>query len=406
MRRLAAGGGGMGDAINARLQAPACACAPAARRALSALTGLPPSPTPGKFADVQNAYEVLTNDQKRAAYNQFGHSAVDGSNGSGEGGPFGGGGGGEGFMDAEELFAQFFGGGRGGGGGRAGRSRAAPSGPRRGADVQVPLSLSFMEAVHGCTKSITTPIEEPCAPCEGTGSADKSKPVACSACKGSGQQTVQDGFFTVAMACRKCGGEGTSVKSPCRACGASGRTRGSKSVQVEVPAGVESGVNLKLSAQGSAGERGGPAGHIYVVLRVEADPFFEREGADVHVTVPLSIATLVLGGSVPVPTVRGEVELTVPPGTQPADTLVMRGRGIKRLNGGPPGHQYVHLKLLVPKTLTRKQEAAMREFAAEEAAAVATGSDDGNRSARGFLQETVERIRRAVKGSGGGDGNK
>ena len=267
------------------------------------------------------------------------------------------------------------------------------------------MTISFMEAVHGCTKSITTPIEEPCAPCEGTGSADKSKPVACPACKGSGQQTMQDGFFTVAMTCRKCGGEGTSVKSPCRACGSSGRTRGVKSVQVEVPAGVENGVNLKLSEQGSTGERGGPAGHIYVVLRVEADPFFERDGADVHVTVPLSLSTLVLGGSVPVPTVRGEVELTVPPGTQPSDTLVMRGRGVKRLNGGPPGHQYVHLKLLIPKTLTRKQEAAMREFAAEEAATAAAGSDDGCRAQRSFLSETVERIRRAVKaatGSGGG----
>lgn len=281
------------------------------------------------------------------------------------------------------------------------------SGPRRGSDVQVPLSLSFMDAVHGCTKTISTPVEEPCGSCDGTGSADKSKPVTCPACKGTGQQTMQDGFFTVAMTCRKCGGEGTTVKSPCRPCGATGRTRGSKTVQVEVPPGVESGMNLKLANQGSAGERGGPPGHIYVSLRVESDPFFERDGADVHVTVPLSIATLVLGGSVPVPTVRGEVELTVPPGTQPSDTLVMRGRGVRRVNGGPPGHQYVHLKVLVPKSLTKAQEAAMRAFAEEEAKQTASGADDGTKAQRSFLADTMERIRRALKsattsGTGGG----
>ena len=268
--------------------------------------------------------------------------------------------------------------------------------------MQVPVSISFMEAVHGCTKSVTTPVEEPCGACEGTGSADKSKPVSCSACKGSGQQTMQDGFFTVAMTCRKCSGEGTVVKSPCRACGATGRARSTKTVQVEVPAGVESGMNLKLSSQGSAGERGGPPGHIYVALRVEPDPFFERDGADVHVTVPLSFSVLALGGVVPVPTVKGEVELSVPPGTQPADTLLMRGRGVKRVNGGPPGNQYVHLKVLVPKSLTKAQEAALREFAAEEARVAGEGKDDGTKGQRGFLSDTLERIRRALGGAPGG----
>lgn len=268
----------------------------------------------------------------------------------------------------------------------------------------MPLSISFMDAVNGCTKTVTTPIEETCGSCDGSGSADKAKPTSCPSCKGTGQQTMQDGFFTVAMACRRCGGEGTIVKNPCRACGSSGRTRSTKSVQVEVPAGVESGMNLKLSNQGSAGERGGPPGHIYVALRVEPDPFFERDGADIHVTVPLSFSALVLGGTVPVPTVRGEVELTVPPGTQPSDTLVMRGRGVKRVNGGPPGNQYVHLKPLVPKSLSKRQEAAMRDFAEEEAKSASEGKDDGTKQARGFLSETLERIRRAVKGAAGASG--
>ena len=138
-----------------------------------------------------------------------------------------------------------------------------------------------------------------------------------------------------------------------------------------------------------------------MALRVEPDPFFERDGADVHVTIPLSISTLVLGGTVPVPTVRGEVELTVPPGTQPADTLVMRGRGVKRINGGPPGHQYVHLKVLIPKSLSKKQEEAMKAFAEEESKAASEGKDDGTKQQRSFLSETIERIRKAVKGATG-----
>ena len=259
-----------------------------------------------------------------------------------------------------------------------------------------------MEAVNGTTRTVDAEVEAPCSPCGGTGSADKSKPVVCTACKGSGQTVMQDGFMATIVPCRKCGGEGTTMKNPCKSCGGGGTSRAQKSVEVVVPPGVDSGLNMRLAGQGSAGERGGPAGHLYVSLTVEKDPFFERDGADIHVTVPITMAQAVLGASVPVPTVRGEVELKVPPGTQPTDKLVLKGRGVRRLNGGPPGNQYVHLRVLVPKTLTPRQEAIMREFAASEAGSGTAGADpqyadEHVAKETSFFRDTIARIRKAIK---------
>ena len=270
------------------------------------------------------------------------------------------------------------------------------TGPRRGGDIQIPMTLSFMEAVNGATKTVRAPVEVPCDTCAGTGSADKSKPTVCTACKGTGQQVMQDGFFTVSAACNRCGGEGTITKNPCRPCGGAGTVRQVKNVEVVVPPGVDSGISMRLPNQGSAGEKGGAAGHIYVSINVEADPFFTREEADIHVTVPVRLSAVVLGATVTVPTIRGEVELKVPPGTQPTDKLVLRGRGVRRLNGGPPGNQYVHLKVLVPKHLTPKMAEAMKAYSAAEEGEAGGPPDDNVKKETGFFTEAMERIRKAL----------
>lgn len=336
-----------------------------------------------KFAEVQHAYEVLSDEEKRDRYDAYGHDAEQ----MGFDGGFGGGGGfgGQG-MRPEDVFREFFGGGGGspfegfGGGGR-------PTGPVRGGDVQVGLVLSFMEAVHGCSPEVQVTTDVECKPCAGTGSADKTDPVTCSTCGGSGQVTRQQGFFTMAIPCAACGGSGQTIANPCRSCSGNGVQKERRTVQVTVPPGVDSGVNLRLPNQGDKGRRGGPAGHMYVTIQVRPDPFFRRDGADVHVELPLKLSQAVLGDHVTIPTLTGEAELKVPPGTQPADTLVMRNKGIRRLNSSSHGHQYVHFKLQIPKTLTEKQRKAIEEFAEDENDA----EDKSN-----FLGSTMERIKRAL----------
>jgi molecular chaperone DnaJ len=263
----------------------------------------------------------------------------------------------------------------------------------RGSDVETSLTLTFMEAVNGCTKDIRVQVLTTCDTCEGTGSADKSKskPSACPSCDGTGQQQTRDGFFVVNMTCRKCRGTGTIIKNPCKKCSGNGVAPETKTVSVSVPAGVDGGINMRLANQGNAGKRGGPSGHLFVGLHVLPDPFFQRDGVDLHVTVPVTLSQAVLGTTLTVPTIKGEVELKVPAGTQPNDKLVMRGRGVPRLNGGATGNQYVSLNIEIPKRLTAKQEALMKEFAEEEARAPSSGF--------AFFKDTLDRIRKMVKGT-------
>ena len=246
-----------------------------------------------KFAEVQNAYEILSDDGKKTAYDQHGHAAFDQTMGGGPDGP------GEGFMNAEDIFEQFFGG-MGGGGGRAGRR--GRSAARRGGDVQTTLRLSFMEAANGCKKTVSTVVDVSCVPCAGTGSADKAAPSVCGTCNGTGQVTrAMEGFMVIASTCRKCGGEGTLNKNPCRPCSGSGTVKAPRNVevwrgsraapevsvrrrhtaphlpdrarpQVVVPAGVDSGINLRLPNQGDAGEKSGPTGHLFVQVRRGSPP--------------------------------------------------------------------------------------------------------------------------------------
>lgn len=291
-------------------------------------------------------------------------------------------------FDAADLFERFFAGAGGRAGKRGGRGTA-----RRGRDLEATLSLSFMDAVNGCSKTVTVDIATPCDPCAGTGTADKgaSKPSTCSVCKGSGQQSMQNGFFAALVTCRACGGEGVTIKNPCKTCSGSGTVRKPRTVQVAVPPGVDTGVTMRLPGQGDAGERGGSPGHLYVNLAVEPDPFFSRDGADIHVTVPISMTQAVLGCTLTVPTIRGEVDLTIPSGSQPSDKLLMRGRGVRRLDGGTSGNQYVHLRVEIPKKLTSKQKELIQEFATTDGT-----SNASDQKSKGFLAETIERIKRAI----------
>ncbi|CAE7940875.1 dnaJ, partial [Symbiodinium sp. KB8] len=269
------------------------------------------------------------------------------------------------------------------GGGRA-RRRQARS---RGSDLQMELTLPFMDAVHGATRSVTVSARTKCPSCDGHGSADKAQPTVCKTCKGQGEVTMQNGFFAVTSTCPSCKGEGTTIANPCRTCTGSGAVQQSKTVEVKIPPGVDTGTTMRLAGEGDVGDLGGPPGHLYLQIKVQADPFFKRKGSDVHVNVPLSISQVALGCTITVPTVGGEVDLRIPPGTQPSDKLVMRNKGIPRVSGSGSGNQYVHVKLTVPTKLTAKQRELFTALAEEEGDAVETGGSGS------FLGDTICRIR-------------
>jgi molecular chaperone DnaJ len=351
-----------------------------------------------KFQDVQNAYEILSDEQKRGAYDRFGHAGVDqaaaaeeaAANGGPGGMPFGNNGD---FVDAEELFSRIFG---GMGGGMRGGQRGAP---QRGSDVQAGITIAFMDAVNGCTRSLTTPVMCRCESCKGTGSNDGKDPVQCTTCKGSGQQTMQNGMYTVLTTCRKCSGAGTIIKNPCRLCSGSGTVRKPKTVTVTVPAGVDTGMNLRLAGEGDAGEQGAPSGHLYVRISIEPDDFFERSGTDVHIRVPIHFSLAALGGEVPVPTLKGEVQLKVPPGSQPGDKLVLRGKGIKSLSSGTIGNQIVHLEVEVPSlsSLSSRQKELLQQLREEDllqAAKKTKGNEKG--SANSWSQKLGRILNRII----------
>lgn len=249
-----------------------------------------------KFAEATEAWEVLGNDEKRQAYDTFGHAGVD------ENGGFGGGAGFQDFNDIFGDFASMF-------GDQGGRRR--PNQPQRGADIQVNISLSFMEAVNGTVRDLHLTANEPCEPCDGTGAKPGTKKRTCKTCGGSGVEILQQGFFAVETPCRRCHGEGSTIESPCTTCRGKGTVKKPRTVEVTIPEGVDQGMNLRLAHQGEPGTKGGPSGHLYVGINVQPDPFFKRRKTDVHVDVPISVAQAVLGGAVVVPTLTGEVEMKV-----------------------------------------------------------------------------------------------
>jgi molecular chaperone DnaJ len=304
-----------------------------------------------KFKEVKEAYEVLTDSNKRAAYDQFGHAGVDGMRG-----PGGGGGGG---FDPRDAFGDIFGDVFGDifGAGRRGRSQVY-----RGADLRYELELSLEQAVFGDTVSVDFATLVECAECSGSGSAKGAKPATCDTCRGAGQVRMQQGFFTVQQTCPRCNGRGQVVTDPCGSCRGQGRVRKQKTLSVKVPAGVDTGDRIRLSGEGEAGRNGGPPGDLYVEVRVLDHPIFERDGAHLSCEVPVSFATATLGGSIEVPTLGGNATIKVPSETQSGRVFRLREKGIKPVRGGATGDLFCRVVIETPVHLNREQKDLLRKF--------------------------------------------
>jgi len=305
-----------------------------------------------RFKEVNEAYQILSDAQRRAQYDRFGHAAFEQGGPGGTGGfDFAGG-----FDDIiGDLFGDFFGTGRGG---RGGRSRA-----RRGADLQYQLGISFVEACRGCEKTLSIPRLARCETCGGRGAKAGTAPQTCSQCNGSGQMRFQQGFFSIAKTCGKCSGRGQIIANPCEGCGGGGARRVTYTVNVKIPPGVDAGSRLKLRGEGEVGDNGGPAGDLYVLLDVEEHPIFVREGTDLICEVPVSIAQAALGTELEVPTLDRSAKVKVPAGTQSGQMFRLRGRGVADLNGYGTGDELVRVVVETPRKLTARQRELLEEFA-------------------------------------------
>jgi molecular chaperone DnaJ len=304
-----------------------------------------------KFKEAKEAYEILSDAQKRAAYDQFGHAGVEGGAG-GFGGP-GGFGGGASFSDIfGDVFGDIFGGGRGGGGPRV----------HRGADLRYNLELSLEEAVHGTSVKIRVPTLVACETCNGSGARKGSSPRTCPTCQGAGQVRMQQGFFSVQQTCPTCHGQGKVIDDPCGTCHGHGRVQEHKTLSVKVPAGVDTGDRIRLAGEGEAGEHGGPPGDLYVQVNVKPHPIFAREDANLFCEVPIPFTTAALGGELAVPTLDGKVMLKIPEGTQTGRMFRMRAKGVKPVRGGPVGDLICRVVVETPIKLTDEQKELLRQF--------------------------------------------
>ena len=299
-----------------------------------------------RFKEVKEAYEILSDGQKRSAYDQFGHAGVDASMGAGAAG-FGG----ASFSDIfGDVFGDIFGGGRGG--------------PRahRGADLRYNLQLTLEEAVAGTTVKIKVPTWVECSVCQGSGARPGTSATTCPTCGGMGQVRMQQGFFSVQQTCPRCRGAGKVIESPCSACQGQGRTQEQKTLSVRVPAGVDTGDRIRLAGEGEMGELGGPPGDLYVQVNVREHAIFTREESDLFCEVPIGITTAALGGELEVPTLNGKVLLKIPPGTQTGKLFRMRGKGVKPVRGGPVGDLMCRVLVETPVNLTEQQKELLREL--------------------------------------------
>ena len=315
-----------------------------------------------KFKECNEAYSVLSDDQKRAQYDQFGHAAFE-NGGMGGGGGFGGAGGFGGFGGSgmEDIFDMFFGGQGGRGGSRA------KTGPQRGADLRFDLEITFEEAAFGLEKEINLYRDETCDHCHGEGAEPGSKVESCPECNGTGYvrftQNTMFGQMVNERPCSRCKGEGKIISEPCKECRGKGTVKRNKKLKVKIPAGVDNGSRLRVSGEGEAGAKGGPIGDLYVYLYVKPHKFFERDGTTVLCEVPINIVQATLGADIKVPTLDGQVTMKVPEGTQPGKVLRLKGKGIPSLRGGSRGDQLVRIKVVVPTKLSDKQKDALRKFA-------------------------------------------
>ena len=301
-----------------------------------------------KFKECSEAYAILADADKRAAYDRFGHAAVSGG-GSGGFDPTV-------FQDVSEIFGDFFGfGDLFGGGSRRGRAQ-------RGPDLREDVTLEFEEAVFGTETSVTVRRHETCEECRGSGAAPGKTPVSCRSCGGRGQVRYQQGFFSMARTCPTCQGAGSVITDPCLKCKGEGRVLRQRTVDAKVPAGVEDGTRIRFSGVGEAGAHGGPAGDLYVVLHVKEHPFFEREGNDLHCVIPISFAQAALGTEIQVPTLEGEHSLKVPDGTQSGTTVRIKGKGVPVLNGHGKGDLFVEVRVQTPGKLNKRQRELLQEL--------------------------------------------
>ena len=301
-----------------------------------------------KFKEINEAYEVLSDSQKRMQYNNFGHASVSG--GGFEGFDFSRGGFGDVFGD---IFEEFF-------GTASGRSRARP---QRGADLRYHLAISLEEAVSGKDTKIKIPKWEACQDCQGSGARRPSDIQTCSSCKGSGSLRFQQGLFTVSRTCSQCGGSGRVIKELCHRCRGEGKTKRDKTLTVKIPPGVEEGTRLRLTGEGEPGGYGGPPGDLYVVVCVKEHPVFIRDGDDLLCDLQIGIAQAVLGTKVGVPTLQGEATLKIPPGTQDGKVFRLKGLGAPNIRGYALGDQLVRVRIKIPKKLTAKQRELLEEYA-------------------------------------------
>lgn len=321
-----------------------------------------------KFKEINEAYDVLKDDQKRAAYDQFGSAAFDGSGGGGFGG-FGGFGGARGFNASDfqgfggafsDIFEDMF----GDLGGRAGGARGRASSAVRGADIQYSMEISLEDAFKGKDITIKVPINDTCDKCEGTGAEPGTTPETCPTCGGSGRMRAQQGFFTIERACPTCGGIGQVIKTPCTKCRGSGRVHREKTLKVNVPAGIDSGRRIRLSGEGEAGVRGGPAGDLYVLINVKPHKFFRRDGANIHCRAPIPMTTATLGGDVEVPTIGGaRTKVKIPPGTQTGQQFRLKGKGMSVMRSDSFGDMYIEIFVETPVNLNGKQKDLFKKLA-------------------------------------------
>ncbi len=314
------------------------------------------------FKEVNEAYEVLSDKEKRSRYDQFGHAGVDPNFNPGGSG-FGGFGGftDMGDIDLGDLFGSFFGGGFGGG------ASSRRNAPQKGETVRAGVTISFEEAAFGCEKEVTVSRTEQCDVCKGTGCAPGTTAEVCPDCHGSGTVRIQRGgggfAFSTTTTCPKCRGTGKIIHQPCKSCGGAGSVRRQKKLMVTIPAGIDDGQAVSLRGQGGAGRNGGPAGDLLIAVNVTPHPLFRREGTSVFLEQPVSFAQAALGAELEIPTIDGNVKYTMPEGTQTGTTFRLRGKGIPSLNGRGRGDQYVTVKVQVPTNLNKEQKDALREFA-------------------------------------------
>tara|TARA_Y100001954_G_scaffold239060_1_gene310671 strand:+ start:6516 stop:7655 length:1140 start_codon:yes stop_codon:yes gene_type:complete len=327
-----------------------------------------------KFKEVNEAYDVLKDDEKRAAYNQFGHAAFEG------GGPGGAGGGG--FADIfDEMFGDFMGGGRQAGNrGRAGASR--------GADLRYNMQISLEDAFQGRETQIRVPTAVTCEDCNGSGASKGSHPTTCGMCQGRGKVRAQQGFFTIERTCPTCNGTGQVIEDPCQTCGGSGRVQKEKTLKVTIPAGVEDGTRIRLAGEGEAGSRGGGAGDLYIFVAVAPHRMFQRDAADLHIRVPIPMATAALGGSIEVPTIEGKrAKVTIPKGAQSGHQFRLRGKGMSVLRSQARGDMYIDIVVETPVNLSKRQEELLREFQGEKPA---KGESTTSPESEGFFSRVKE----------------